>query len=139
MKPRILVFSWNDDAAAKRLAESLRGPGCAVYLRTAQTFDANVLESCERIVFTDGVKEPVRARIRKAYDDDYRRRLALKKSRDATLIWTPPEFPPPDMGERIYARHITQGRWYVMRGNERIAGPFNKQDAFATAETMQAS
>lgn len=137
MKPRILVFSWDDSEAAKRLADQLRGPGCVVFLRTAQAFDANVLETCERIVFTDGVKEPVRSRIRKAYNDDYARRLALKKTRDAEFIWTPPEFPPPDMGERIYAKHITQGRWYVMRGTERMAGPYSKADAHSKAEQLQ--
>lgn len=137
MKPRILVFAWEDFEAAKRLKGQLSGPGCVVFLRTATTFDPTVLETCERIVFTDGVKEPVRARIRKAYEDDYTRRLALKKTRDEQLIWTPPEFPPPAMGERIYAKHITQGRWYVMKGDKRVEGPFSKADAFAKAATMQ--
>ena len=138
MKPRILVFGWDDTAATRKLAESLRGPGCVVYLRTAQGFRADVLEPCERIVFTDGVKESVRAVIRKAYHDDHARRLELKASRDKAFIWTPPEFPPPDMGEVVSFRHVTQGRWGVFRGKDRISYPHTKDEARELAGSMGA-
>ena len=111
MKSTILIYCADDDAkAAKALAASLRDGQSRVLLCSAGAF-RRVEQTCERIVFTDGVPAWRRATIKAAHGLDGE--VVIRADRPIAK----------------QAKHRGFGRWYVMRGVEVVSGPHTREDA----------
>lgn len=67
MKPTTLVYCGEDCEAGKALAVSLRDGSNTVLLCAASAFQGRAEMPCDRVVFTDDVKQRLRAAISAAH------------------------------------------------------------------------
>lgn len=134
----ILIFHANDGDDAKRIAAARRNGVNHVMVRDIREYRFNEApERCSKATFTDGVSTSARNDIERHYRQHYERQLEAVAVRRERQDFAPePEKPPTfeQADTRLTYKHLTQGRWYVMRGKERVSGPHSKTEAKQLAE-----
>jgi hypothetical protein len=120
MKQRIMLYCGEDAAAGKAYAAFLRNRDADVSQNSVFEFDGKP-ERCDRVVFMPDVPGWLRKRLTVAYGG----KVSIAGAPEAS---PKEEAPAPSLTVGKGPR----GKFYVKRGTERIAGPFESQ---ADAET----
>jgi len=126
VKKIALIFFGEDGQAAKQRAAELRNGLTDAFVRQATAFIGEA-EKADRVVIMPDVPRGEAERIAKVYGEK------VDGAPAPALICTNDK----PSGE-YRAQHRGKGRWYVMRGDEIISGPYEKDDVDAAVEREKA-